>query len=360
MNILIFTRHQWLGASSRYRSIQYFPFFEKAGYSIIHRPLFTDDYLRSRARGKTPYLAVIMSYIRRFISIIIDVRHADIVIVEKEILPYFPACAETALRYMGKPFIYDYDDAIWHAYERLGGGVIGRVLSNKVAYLVKNAEHVIAGSHYIESQCVSWGASSCTRIPTTVPRSRYTGQALTVKKTVDIVWIGSMSTGQYVIPLFPVFNRLHDIYGSTVRLIGCSSSLVAEFPSFIDAVPWSIDSEIDLLSSARIGIMPIPDNKYEQGKCGFKLIQYMGVGLPVVASPVGENRYIVQTDYNGYLANSAEDWFSALSRLIENESLAKQLGKQGYSLYRKKYSTESAAIRYINVLQNVVPNVESS
>ena len=352
-NLLFYTRHQWLGASSRYRSIQFFPFLRDMGYAITHRPFFSDEYLRRRSSGKFTLFYTIYSFFRRGVSLLVDLRQADIVIIEKEVFPYLPAWSESLLRLSGKPLIYDYDDAIWHTYERLKPGYFRSILSCKIEKLVSEANHVITGSHYLAAKCSEWGSAAVTLIPTTVPQSRYLGQGLNCEKSADIVWIGSMSTGQYLIPLLPVLVKLNEKFGTTVRLIGFPEQHFESLPSFFTILPWDPETEIAYLASSRIGIMPLPDDDYERGKCGFKLIQYMGVGIPVVASPVGENCFIVHSGVNGFLASSIDDWYKTLCQLLGDQALMDKLASSGYELFKKKYSTESAALKYQSILQDV-------
>lgn len=355
MKLVYFTRHEWLGASTRYRSLQYFDLFEAAGFKISNYPFFTDQYLRDRATDGKPVVRIAKSYLRRFVSTLTGLGDADAIIVEKEMFPFLPAITDCLARRLSVPLIYDYDDAIWHAYERRNFGPFGTIFRNKIPRVIRRADHIVAGSHYIEDQLRTWGARRVTRIPTTLSTSRYAGQGLATEKTAEIVWIGSMSTGQYLLPLFPVLERIAVETGARVRVIGFSPSLIkGSVPNWLQIEPWSHETELDLMASGRIGIMPIPDDPYERGKCGFKLVQYMGLGLPTVASPVGENRYIVRHGETGFLAETTRDWYLQLLKLIAEPDTAAQMGRAGRSVFLREYSTEAASHQWIDLLKSEI------
>lgn len=344
MKLVFFTRHEQLGASSRYRSLQYFDFLRAKGHQVSQYHFFSDTYLRSRYSGGRPVVEVLRCYVFRLRAALMAAKDSDAVIIEKELFPYLPAFSERLLLRRNATLIYDYDDAIWHAYERRRFGPFGALFAGKIRKVVAGADHVVVGSHYLEAQIQAWGGKAVSLIPTTVPASRYHGQGFATKKKADIVWIGSMSTGAHVQRIFPVLERLHRERGSKTRLIGFPRKLIeGAVPDFVEIVPWSAETELEMMASARVGIMPLPDEQFERGKCGFKLVQYMGVGLPIVASPVGENRHIVQNGTTGYLADSNDQWYERLSALLDDPELANRMARSGHERYNAMYSTEIAA-----------------
>lgn len=351
MKILFLTRHEWLGASTRYRSVQFFPLLEDMGYSVVQRPLFSDHYLKERASGRRPLALIARRFADRLLTLRHDLKGVDAVIIEKELFPFLPAISERLARKKGVPLIYDFDDAIWHAYERRRAGPFKAIFANKIARVVRRASHIVVGSHYLEKQMREWCAVPVSLFPTTAPQARYLGQGIGAKKTVEIVWIGSMSTGRYLLPLFEVFSRLAAETGARVRAIGFSRQLVGEtVPDWLDIKPWDPDTELDLMASARIGIMPIPNEPFERGKCGFKLVQYMGLGLPTVASPVGENRFILRDGEVGLLAEGEAEWYQALKTLLDDPVAAADMGKRGREVFLSDYSTEEVVKQWAALL----------
>ncbi len=346
MKIVFFTRHQGMGASSRYRSLQYFDALRAKGHKIVQSYFYSDAYLRERYAGKVRYAEIAKSYFRRLSGLLKHASSADAIVIEKESFPFLPAISDWLAKRRNVAVIYDYDDAIWHSYEHRNLGPLRAPWKGKIPKVIAAADHVIVGSHYLQEQAEALGAKATTLIPTTVPSARYTGAGLTAEKTADIVWIGSMSTGPHLQAIFPTLERLYRERGSISRMIGFPETLFdGGPPEFAKIVPWSADSEIAELSSAKIGVMPLPDSPFERGKCGFKLVQYMGAGLPVVASPVGENRFIVDDGETGFLAETPDEWYESLTRLLDNPALAGKMATKGHEKFLSHYSTERAADR---------------
>jgi glycosyltransferase involved in cell wall biosynthesis len=114
---------------------------------------------------------------------------------------------------------------------------------------------------------------------------------------------------------------------------------------------WTLESEVELINLFDVGIMPLNDNFWERGKCGFKLIQYMACSIPVIASPVGINSEIVSPDV-GFLASSEEEWVDALSQLISNDVLCKQMGSNARQRVEKYFSFYNN----VNLIRNKLLN----
>ena len=115
--------------------------------------------------------------------------------------------------------------------------------------------------------------------------------------------------------------------------------------------PWEIESEIRELSSFDIGIMPLSNSLWEMGKCGYKLIQYMACGLPVVASPVGVNKKIVKNGINGFLAQETHEWEQALRKLLNDKNLRVQMGEKGRDLVKENYSLQQQSIKFREIIR---------
>ncbi|MFK8049241.1 MAG: glycosyltransferase family 4 protein [Halioglobus sp.] len=353
MKIIYYTRYESLGASSRYRSIQYFSLLENRGHTILHRPLLSNKYLVEKSNGVTSYFGILVAYTKRFLSTLFELWRFEVAIIEKELFPYLPAFLELPIYGFRTKIVYDYDDAVWHNYDAKPTKLSIFNLQGKIQKLLDRSDAVIVGSRYIEDYCRRSLANRVVRIPTVVPCAKYNTRDLSSFRDCDIVWIGSDSTSFHVLALSDVFRRLHEELSITVRLIGFSDSLKKELPEFIEFSRWTSETEIRLMASARIGIMPLEDNPFARGKCGFKLVQYMGLGLPVVASPVGENRYIVEDGVNGYLATTEDDWYVAIKKLLGNDELRSAMGTASFERFSDKYTIEGAFDSYERVLLDV-------
>jgi hypothetical protein len=118
--------------------------------------------------------------------------------------------------------------------------------------------------------------------------------------------------------------------------------------------PWSEATEVDSIHSFDVGIMPLPDEPFERGKCGYKLIQYMGCGIPVIASPVGVNLQIVDPGQNGFIASSHEEWVHAFEVLESDRELRLRMGKAGRQKVEQEYSLKVAAPKLLEILRLAV------
>ena len=162
-------------------------------------------------------------------------------------------------------------------------------------------------------------------------------------------WIGSPSTWRYVEPLLPTLLEVVRSKGAVFRAVGGGPE-AARWPG-VDARDWSEATEIQDVQAMDIGIMPVPDEPWARGKCGYKLIQYMACGLPVVASPVGVNRQIVRENVNGFVAEEGSQWASALSRLIGDSALRVRLGQAGCEIVKRDYSLAAYAPEMVKIVK---------
>ena len=143
-------------------------------------------------------------------------------------------------------------------------------------------------------------------------------------------------------------QKLSKLYDIELRIIS-SHSIKMSAVKVVHRI-WTLENEIADLQSIDIGIMPLPDMEFEQGKGGFKLIQYMGVAVPVVCSPIGINLEIVQDGTNGYWAGTKNEWLKKLSLLIENEDLRKRLGRKGRDSIQDKFTVEANAEKFVKII----------
>ena len=167
---------------------------------------------------------------------------------------------------------------------------------------------------------------------------------------VCIGWIGTPNT--WKASAEPVFEALKSTLretGAHFRAIG--AGLKNREINGLEVIPWSEDSEVSEIQSFDVGIMPLHDDPWTQGKCGYKLIQYMACGLPVVASPIGVNKRIVQHGVNGFLAETEEEWRNALKTLIDRPELRRKMGAKGRELVQAQYSLQEWAPKLSNILR---------
>ncbi|NWL19514.1 glycosyltransferase family 4 protein [Pseudomonas umsongensis] len=339
MKILFLSKYSRMGASSRLRFLQYIPALEESGVEVVVKSLFDDDYLKYLySSGKRPVLRTMYCYLMRLFTIF-TVRQYDIIWIEKEVFPYFPATVERLLRFFAPPYVVDYDDAIFHNYDLSSHSLIRKTLGKKIDVVMRNARCVIAGNDYLAIRAKAAGAKDVVVVPTVVDKDRYLAKRDSACEPLVIGWIGSPSTQKYVVAIRQALLSVCNEFGARVMLMGATPRIVEELPEIpVEVLPWSEDGEVDFIRQLDIGIMPLVDGPWEKGKCGYKLVQYMASGLPVVASPVGVNVEIVDVNRCGILADSPAEWESALRKLLGNADQRLDYGRAGRAAVENKYT----------------------
>jgi glycosyltransferase involved in cell wall biosynthesis len=347
MKVLLLSRYGAMGASSRVRFLQYLPYFKAQGVNVSVVPLFSDAYVRALYEGGSRWREVVAGYMRR-IGALLQVRRFDVVIVEKELFPFLPAFAERLLRVLGVPYVVDYDDALFHRYDLHSSKLVRGVLGRKIDAVMRHAAVVVAGNDYLAERARQAGARRVELIPTVVDTHRYQPRQAPPNETPVIGWIGTPNTSRYLQPLLPVFEALQARMRVRVVAVGARSEDFAGTP--VETLPWSEETEVESIQQFDIGIMPLPDSPWERGKCGYKLIQCMACGVPVVASPVGVNTVIVNSGKNGLLARD-DEWDEHLTTLLQDPELRRFFGAQGRKDVENWYSLEVQAPRLLNAIR---------
>ncbi|NOX65193.1 MAG: glycosyltransferase family 4 protein [Chlorobi bacterium] len=350
MKVLFLTKYSFMGASSRYRTLQYFPFFETMGVSCTHSPLFGDDYLNSLYQKKNRGIIILKSFFYRASLLIFRIANYDLIVIEKEIFPYFSAIFERYLFYKKTPYLLDYDDAIFHNYDKSNCILIRQLFKNKIPTVIKNSRGVIAGNNYLLEYVKRYKSDKVYYLPTVINVNKYTPKVEGSNEKFIVGWIGSPSTSKNIIMLNNPLKRFCYKHDATIRLIGFDKDMASslEFPH--EVINWVHDHESNEISKFNVGIMPLIDSPFNRGKCGLKLIQYHGCALPVIASPVGVNKKIISHGHNGFLANSDNDWYVYLELLYKNNSLRQQMGERGRNKIEEEYNLDKTNIEYYNII----------
>lgn len=351
LQVLALTRYGLLGASSRMRTWLYLPALRASGISLQVQVLFDNTSLAERyKRGGYSLMVLMWCYMRR-ITTLFQRKHFDLLWIEKEALPWCPCWLERLL--LGKtPYVLDYDDAVFHNYDHHRLKTVRLFFSRRLDTLMANASLVVCGNPYLAKRAELAGAKKVVIVPTVVDLYRYPlsiqKQSKIVAAVPRIVWIGSPSTTRYLQLLSVPLRALSKQFPFVLRVIGGEVRL----PDVqVECFPWSEESEAKLISDCAIGVMPLVDSPWERGKCGYKLIQYMACGLPVVASPVGANVDIVQNNINGFLAEGTNEWISSLSCLLCDSELRLKMGLVGRKDVEEKYCLEVTAPKLENYLR---------
>lgn len=348
---LVFAKYGALAASTRQRIVQTIPYLEREGITVDIAPLFDDVCMRSLfTTGKYGIGNIIKAYAKRML-ILLRSRHYDFIWIQYELFPYMFGELESLLRLTNKPIIYDFDDAVFHRYDQHSNPIIRRFLGNKLAPLLKHCAVAFCGNAYLEDYAKQY----CTNthiIPTTVDINVYKPliKHTATEKSV-LGWIGSPSTWSYCEPMTDFFVSLVKNNLLSMRVVGAGNAVDSNLPfTFRD---WSEENEATDIQAMDIGVMPLSDDPWARGKCGYKLIQYMACGLPVIASPVGVNRDIVEHGVNGFLASTEQEWRYAITALVRDAALRKQMGEAGRKKVEAQYAIQTVGPRIAHSIQEL-------
>lgn len=344
-------RYAALGASSRLRMMQYVPALQSAGIQVEVAPLLDDDYVRGLYAGSVSVPDVARSYWRRFRRTR-ALDSVDVVWLEKEAWPWMPDWLEVPLLGSATKLVVDYDDAVFHRYDAHRSSLVRGLLGSKIDAVMRRANLVTAGNAYLAQRARAAGTGRIEWLPTVVDLQRYPLRLHAREdEVVTVGWIGSPSTADYLRNIAAPLATMQAAGLIRCLAIGARPDQIEGTP--FQAIEWREDNEVEQLQRFDIGIMPLPDAQWERGKCGYKLIQYMACGLPVVASPVGVNKDIVEAGKNGFLASTAGQWAEAIKALAADRGLRRYMGEEGRRRVELTYSVQAQGGRLVQMLNSV-------
>jgi glycosyltransferase involved in cell wall biosynthesis len=333
MKLLCITQYDERGASSRCRVYQYLPHLATRGIQaeVLSRfPSLTE--LGRRAAG------------------------VDAVLIQKRV----PSLLQLLLLCRrGSRLLFDFDDAIWLRSASAGKPVRPARWQKRLrlAAALRLADQIIAGNDYLATYARRW-TSRVTILPTPVDLDYYGAagirpSAVRSDSSLPLLgWVGHPSTLGYLRRLEPVLGALARRYpGLRLRVVCSEPYESAAIP--VENITWSLEEEVANLRGFDIGLMPLEDDLWARGKCAYKALQYMAVGTPVVCSPVGMNRDVIQKDENGLLAGDLTGWEKQVARLIESPELRQRLGAAGRQTVEERYSLAALAPRLAALLEGV-------
>lgn len=355
MKVLFIVPYPIEAPSTRYRVYQYLPYLQANGIDVtVSRFIDSSDFFRQLYRpGRSAYKAAYfgMQIMRRFLDAV-RARRFDAVFVQREAMPIGPALFESMVARLGCPVIYDFDDAIY----LLRSSSANRWASwlknpQKTAQIIQLSQQVIVGNQVL-AEYAAQHSSDVTIIPSSIDTNVYKLRPPQAdsQNPVVIGWVGTGTNLQYLIELAPVLRGLSERHNICVEVVGGTVDLPG-----INLIcrPWQLENEVSDLQGFDIGIMPLADDPWTRGKGAFKAIQYMGVGLPVVASPVGMNAEVVVDGKTGFLAATDAEWQQALTTLINDAALRQQFGLAGRKRVEERYSTAVNGPKLLHVLRSI-------
>jgi glycosyltransferase involved in cell wall biosynthesis len=336
----------------RYRIEQWAPLLRAQGVDLAFAPFLTPAALDVLYRpGHT--LAKARATLRGHLRRVCDLRRAaafDVAYVYREAALLGPAWVERRLA-RRLPFVFDFDDAIYlPAASAANAWTVALEPRDKTATICRLARHVIVGNETLAA-FARRHARSVSVVPSTIDTDAYVARPRAPNPRPVIGWTGSLTTLPYLEALAPALRRLRARVDFELRVIGAEPRGDGFAGIDVRPMPWSAASEADDLRGFDVGLMPLPDDGWSRGKCGMKALQYMGLGIPAVVSPVGVNATLVEPGVSGFHARGDDEWVERLARLAGDPELRARLGAAGRRTVEAGYSARVQAPRVAEILR---------
>ena len=339
--------------SQRFRFEQYLEILLKKNSYSVDSFISSEDW-KTLYQTSTFFkkLWIILKGLSKRAFILFQLHKFSFIFIHREILPIGPPVFEFMIaKIFRKRIIYDFDDAIWLTDKSFEPIVESWIKCRwKVGLICKWSYKISCGNLYLANYARKFNKQVIIN-PTTintisVPKFTST-QHLSSEKLI-IGWTGSHSTLKYLKLLEPVLLEIEKKYPHI------TFKVIADKPpelllTKLEFCVWRKESEIDDLSEISIGIMPLPDDEWTKGKCGFKALQYMALGIPTIAAAVGVNTSIINNGVNGYVCTSHQEWLIALEDLINSPQKRKEFGAAGRETVELNYSVKSNEANFLSL-----------
>lgn len=345
MKVLFLSKYNRDGASSRYRFYNYKPYFDENDIVYHFKPLLDDKYVLNLYNKKRFSVIVqrLYSVLKRLYFLIFQCSNYDLIVIEKELLPNVPYFVEKLLL-KGKTYALDFDDYIATNYKL--NPLKRFFFKEKIDKLARGAKFVTVGNYWYFQEIKS---DNLIYLPTVINLEKYPKVKQEYQTNlITIVWIGSLSTGKYLQIVIPALQKIAQKYAVKLKVIGADIAIEG---IDVELVDWDEATEVNELLSSDIGIMPLENTMWEKGKCGFKLVQYMACGLPVIASAAPANEEIIENGVNGFIIHNEDEWYAAFEKLIVSAAIREQFGIAGRRKIELNYSYQVWGNRYSNFIK---------
>ena len=344
--------------SQRYRFEQFTPYWEANGFQCDHAWIIDeeDDIHFYRSGALWAKSRIFLKSHKRRREHVQKAGAYDLIFVQREAFMTHSTRFERELAATGVPMIYDFDDAIWLMDVSKANRMLRWLKDpSKTAKIVPLATVVIAGNEFLADYARQFH-NNVVVMPTVIDTARYlpTSQPIVTGRPIVIGWSGSLTSMPHLEQAIPVLQRFQQQYNEQVsfRII---SDTVLEVPGLrIENRKWSSATEAEDLADIDIGIMPLPQNDWSRGKCGFKGLQYMAMARAVVLEDIGVNGTIVQHGVNGLLAKDPAHWHECLCRLVEEPDLRTRLGSAARETVEARYSMIAWRDRYLQLFNELI------
>lgn len=357
-NLYIFLPTGKIGASSRYRVLQYTNELQE-NFNLIINEFLDDSTYKIWKNNDLFKLLIRLPYkILKTIKFAINIPKNSKVFIHRDILPFGNMWIERFLYKKGCKIVVDIDDAIFlddtkDISNKKNAFLYNLKYGKRYDNLFRISEKVICGNVFLQ-EYVKKFCEKTKIIPTTVNIQEISVKQNYDCKNLNIVWIGNPGNTSYLLDILPIIDKvaLETNERICVNLIGSKKFDKSKYKNLeINFNDWSLENEYVLLRQNDIGIMPLKDSEWAKGKCALKLLQYMAVGIPVIGSDVGENKNVIKNEVNGFLAYDNKDWEKYIKYFINNKEKLSLMGKNGRCYVEKEYSLDKWSKELIKYLK---------
>jgi len=330
------------------------------GSSLVHRCKMIGDELKNcyninytivserkkeRSKGNQRFPSL-----KRYLEALVQ-KDVDVIIIHRS-ASFLTYCLLKIIKSKNLPIIYDYDDSLFESKS---------IAYSFIDHVIKESNVITAGSHYLLNYSRRFNRKVYL-LPTPVHTKLFYSKGKKNFNDSNIVvgWLGDGT--EYQLPYLRILKkplkRLSQKYDIKFKIISALSNKVrSEFSNLSFKVDLGLDHWVplenipDLISDFDIGVMPLTNDNFSRGKCAMKALEYMSMEIPVIASAVGENNYVIKNGFNGFLASNEDDWVKYIEELILNDGLRKEMGKRGKKFVKERYSLEVVGMKMAGILE---------
>lgn len=312
-----------IAPSQRFRFEQYFSFLITNGFKIEHKPFWSNktwDILYNKGKLFHKIFGLFSSIIKRYF-LLFTIRKYDYVFIHREYSPVgLPIAVWIISKVLNKKIIFDFDDAIWipNVSESNRLFNVFKVYKN-THRIIKLSYKASCGNEYLKLFAQQFNQNAIYN-PTTIDTDDYHNKVRVINHEKFIIgWTGSHSTVKYLEEVIPVIEKLEKEYDFDFHVI---SDFIPDWNlKSLKFIPWQKETEVENMLKFSIGLMPLVHDQWCEGKCGFKALQYMALGIPALVSPVGVNTRIVDHSITGFYCRNKHEWEMYIKKLLVDKDL---------------------------------------
>jgi len=318
----------------------YSPFHGKKSWRYLHRK----NHFLEKIAG------VVVGFVKRFFTFF-TLHKYDFVFIHRETAPIGPPVFEWLIaKVFRKKIIYDFDDAIWinHTSET-NSGVQLLKCTWKTASICKWSTIVSVGNKYLADYAKKY-CKDVRIIPTVVDTEGKHNLLKDQSETPLVIgWTGTYTNFIHLPIATAALKKLKETYKFIFLVIADRDPELSDIEYSFKK--WEYETEIKDLLMLNIGIMPLQDMEIVYGKCAFKAIQYMSLGIPAVVTPIAANTEVVDNGINGFWAGNMDEWYQELEQLICSKELRQKLGSNAHNKIIQEYSVEATKSCFFTLFQ---------